>query len=610
MKISRLDLTAFKSFAGATFDLRAPRTFIAGLNGAGKTSLREGIRYVLTGRAQGLDGKGSGVDRLAPTFATGDGVKVSAWVEGIGAVTRTWLHGTSSLEVQGFTGTPTEQQAALYAKLNTSEAFLQACLDSSVFLHLHHAEAKALVLGLLDVHIAINDSVVGVPKGDGVEVTVSSTVYTLDQLDAAYAKAFEDRKAAKQRVKGAFVPPEPVKPPTSVDLPSIEARLSELRGQLAAEAARIAGTEGQKAILDKQLVAALSREPIPTVPADLDAQIDGLEERLSVMEADAKQPLPPVEQRIRDSHDVVGIRAAAERLKAFDPKDGCVLDGHIKCPVAKLKFTNRGKDLLETLPATDVPRDTPPVPNPLTAVRKDLDRLKGLKAAQAHAVAANQAQEETEARIRAELVALPDVSSAQDTIAGLQESIRKGEGIQKAAQAYLAGLKAHDDAARHRQTLEAEVARLETLVAVLGPSGARVKALGDALGRFEAAVNASLTAFGWAVHFEVEPWQVVVNGRAVETYSRSEQHRIGIALQVAIAELSGIDFAIVDELDMLDAKNRETMGVVLLRSPLAQVIILGTREADSALPRGSVSLSAYRIGQQDGRSVILERGAA
>ena len=67
--------------------------------------------------------------------------------------------------------------------------------------------------------------------------------------------------------------------------------------------------------------------------------------------------------------------------------------------------------------------------------------------------------------------------------------------------------------------------------------------------------------------------------------------------------------AVVDELDMLDGKNRETMGVVLLRSALEQVIILGTREADSALPRANAVMSAYRIGQQDGRSVILERGA-
>ncbi len=707
MKISRLDLTSFKSFAGATFDLRAPRTLIAGLNASGKTSTRESMRYVLTGKAQGLDGKGSGQEHLIPKVADGDGVKVSAWIDGVGSVTRSWLHGTSSLEVQGFTGTPTEQQAALYEKLGTTEAMLTACLDSSVFLDLHHAEAKALVLQLLNVTVPVE-----IPaSADRTEEVVR---YTLDQLDAAYAKAFEDRKAAKQKVKGAFVPPSPVKPETSVDLAAIETRLKELRGSLAAVAATIAGTEGQKAVLDRQLVEALTRYAIPVVPEDLDAQIEGLEERLAAMEADTQAPVPepPPLRAGSPTEDPARVRSAAEKLIAFDPSRGCVLDGGVKCPVAKLKFTNRGKDLLEQvrnvpregvesadgidslqvretaakwaallpglpqrayaeLAASQSPDDLTPdekgdvqklrqrlseagqapaeavremrgsesaeapsrlqqaitrglaLPsvssgttqgrgtpqNPLTALRTELQTLKSRKIGHQHAVDANLSQTAAQDRIRAEMTALPDVSEAQARIETLQGSLEKGAGVQKAAQAYHTALQGYEQALAHKQTLDAEVVRLEGLVQVLGPSGARVKALGDALGRFEAAVNGSLLPFGWAVHFEVEPWQVVVNGRPVETYSRSEQHRIGIALQVAIAELSGIGFAVVDELDMLDAKNRETMGVVLLRSALEQVIILGTREAESPLPKGSAALASYRIGQQDGRSVILERGS-
>lgn len=606
MKISRLDLTSFKSFSGATFDLRSPRVFVAGTNGAGKTSCREAIRYALTGKAQALDGKGAGVDLLAPTFAQGDGVKVSAWIDGLGSVTRSWLHGTSALEVQGFTGTPTEQQAALYEKLGTSEAFLQAVLDTSVFLDLHHADAKALVLALLNVRVPVPCEVV--PTMDPGE---SKTVeLTLDMLDAAYAHAFEARKAAKQRVKGAFVPEKPVQPPTSIDMGAIEGRLTQLRSQLTEASASIAGTEGQKAVLDRQLVEALRVVSVPTVPEDLDAQIEGLEERLSLMEADADRLTETAVAMTNSTPtETRAIRVVADRLMAFDPKDGCVLDGGIKCPVAKLKFTNRGKNLLEQVPA-EVPRETPPTVNPLTTLRKTLADLTALKARRDQAVADNLSQNATQERIRAEMTALQDVSEAQAKIATIHESLRKGNGIHFAATAYHAALTAYEDALGRRQTLEADVVRLEGLVQVLGPSGARVKALGDALGRFETAVNGSLEPFSWTVGFTVDPWGVVVNGRPVETYSRSEQHRIGIALQVAIAELSGIGFAVVDELDMLDAKNRETMGVVLLRSPLEQVIILGTREVESALPRASTALSAYRIGQQDGRSVILERGAA
>ncbi len=130
-------------------------------------------------------------------------------------------------------------------------------------------------------------------------------------------------------------------------------------------------------------------------------------------------------------------------------------------------------------------------------------------------------------------------------------------------------------------------------------------ALAAALDPFLAAINSFTATFGWTVSIVAEPWAVMVNGRPVSTYSKSAQYRIGIALQIAIARLSGLSFCIVDELDMLDVSNREAVGKMLMASDLEQVIILGTREPGSALPNVSGML-AYRLAQKDGRSEVVE----
>jgi hypothetical protein len=136
-----------------------------------------------------------------------------------------------------------------------------------------------------------------------------------------------------------------------------------------------------------------------------------------------------------------------------------------------------------------------------------------------------------------------------------------------------------------------------------------VQALATALGPFQTTVNETLSGFGWTVTFQVDPWQVQVNGRAVDTYSRSEQHRIGIALQMAIAQMSGLGFAVVDELDMMTAGNRELMGRVLYNSKLDQVIVLSSREPETPLPDAIriPGMIAIRLGSADGRSVVLEQ---
>ncbi len=51
MRLSFLDLKGFRSFKGEQMELGAPRVLFAGLNGTGKTTVRDAIQWTLLGIA-------------------------------------------------------------------------------------------------------------------------------------------------------------------------------------------------------------------------------------------------------------------------------------------------------------------------------------------------------------------------------------------------------------------------------------------------------------------------------------------------------------------------------------------------------------------------------
>ncbi len=272
MKITKLDLRAFKSYRDVEFPLEAPRVLIAGLNNSGKTSVRESVKWALTGRCQGLDGKGSGAELLIP--AGTDFALVGMQIPDVGTLSRLQNGSGASFKVEGWSGTGVVQQSALYAKLAPNPTYLDAVLDSGLFLDLHHAEAKALVLALLNVRIKLGEA-------------ENAPVYSLEELDRLYDQAFEDRKGAKVRLKAFHLPPLPSLDPHPPK-PDVETQLAKLKGQLEALTRETGEGLGRRAELQRQIerakvrethFGALTEDEVVTAIADLD-------ERLSIVEAD------------------------------------------------------------------------------------------------------------------------------------------------------------------------------------------------------------------------------------------------------------------------------------------------------------------------------------
>lgn len=597
MTITRLELKNFRAARGLTLPTNSRRVLVAGINGAGKTSVREAVRWTLRGVCDGTDLKGAGAEVLVPTGASEASVALN--IAGLGAVSRTFTeHGGAAFSVEGFTGSSGTQQQALLQKLGVSAAWLDACLETEYFSRLHHADGKALIMSLLDVKVPV--------EGIG--------SLTLDELDVRYKHAFEQRKTAKQKL--TLIPPAPL-PAVPDSYAALQQRLGDrdvieacttllaaLREQLTASAGTLGEQVGQRRALEQEQQRLQDTLNLGAPTDDAAGEVlERLRTELAALTGEPAQATPGMTLPLSA---VAQLKTKAQTLADHKPSSGCVLDGTVPCKTPVKAFLARAEALRSEIAAVPTEslsgRDR-------TAVR-DLERqieasvaLLQTNERQRAAVAAAHLRLPD---VTAELAKLPDTTAAEADIAELKKRITRGEEVLGQARTYVQALQQHEQMKAQRAHLEQQLAELETRVEMLGPKGLRVQALGEAMGRFESAINRSTEAWGWQVSIVPEPWTVLANGRPVETYSRSERYRLGIAVQLAVAELSGLSFAIVDELDMLNTANRKRLLRQIHNSPLEQVLVLSTMDDEQAFPQPPEGWTFLRLAQVEGQSTVVE----
>ncbi|KKN13434.1 hypothetical protein LCGC14_1006280, partial [marine sediment metagenome] len=121
----------------------------------------------------------------------------------------------------------------------------------------------------------------------------------------------------------------------------------------------------------------------------------------------------------------------------------------------------------------------------------------------------------------------------------------------------------------------------ETLVEFFGPTGVKAKLVGDRSTDFCAALNRHLIRFGFAVSVKAGQLWVCTDvpagsALAIHQLSDSEKFRFGVAFQIALAEITGLKFAVIDHADILDDDCRQQLTAMLMEAQLDQAIVLST----------------------------------
>lgn len=128
----------------------------------------------------------------------------------------------------------------------------------------------------------------------------------------------------------------------------------------------------------------------------------------------------------------------------------------------------------------------------------------------------------------------------------------------------------------------------------LAPAGIPAKLLSKALAPVNTALEILAGLSGWSVPAVSESMAITYGGRAFELCSESARWRCNTMLTLVIAQLSGLKFAVLDRLDVLELKGRPQLCSMVSKlvdiGNLDSLVMCGTMKAKPAMPDGFQSL--------------------
>lgn len=602
--ITQIEARHFRRLKQIDLALARGVTLVVGENGAGKSSLAAAVEFTLTGACRWTDRRGAGYKILINHEAAEAGSSVVLHTDFAGMVERQLTPDGTSLDVDGRGGG--NAKALLQVALPEPEV-LNAMLRSDGFTSLSPKEQQEILFMLdggrtgaewfrehltpeecevLDEHLASRTT------GSALAEKLYQGAYSMRTMANKQAAAAKARRDQYQRpAKVAETAPEAELREELVGLRAIQATLHEQIG--AADAARLAATKART----RQATAEEEAARIKAALDALDNVVAPTAEEMSEAEAhlaDCRAAMSEAGTQARAAQMVLATRKAQlERFVQLD--SGCVL-GNVECPmdeatrqriieeeteaVQALEETlaalqqrddEAARSAGETADATGILRERKVIAE---SIARDRDRLteeltwatKRLNEAQEEAAEADETDVETLRQEAADVTAkIADYDARLSAAARYQQGIAEYERLTQEAEAAIA---------------KADL--LNQLVAKLAPDGLPAQAMGSVTAEILARINEVLAQFT-DFQLTAEPGagftpSVVRDGFEMPVFalSESEELRVGAAIQVALAALTGFGFIVVDAADRLDGKNRERLLRMLSAQEMVQALVLAT----------------------------------
>lgn len=599
MNIRSIQLANFSSHAATTLDFKEKVTILTGAMNSGKSSLVQAIEYVLTGQLEHYRGARSPVKEVIRAGEGGCSVKaVLELAPSVGGHAKR-VKSTDGPET--FTwgedvGLPAE--AAMMAALKIRKpGVLNALMNTGDFFELDPKDQKELILSIIGAEVK-NAEVRKLFQGEADALKlVSVDLDSVQAIDAVYKQVYDERTVVNRELKEllAVKPPDGEEPP----MDRIKSRIKEL--------------EDQKSEVQKELGGAIERVKAATV----DTKRQGLQERLDKatkwLEANPDVNKAELEHvaKVLDECTKTLYQAGLDRekyvneatqnkiamgvhesnmktLKAFKGK--CVAGDH-DCPVPAAEMEKAKKiqmDLYYECTVTEerLKQAHFAVEASVKSSQTKLEEAqRSLKSKQA-VVDERTSQLQHKGMLEAELniagepqgppKELTDaVEALKLHIAELNARIEKGNLQRDAATKWVTYRDQYNFGIERRKTLETKKRHLEALIDFLGPAGVKIQLIDAKLSGFLGLVTTALNKFGFEFSFQVNPWAISAKGRPINRLSRSERFRLGIAIQVGIAQVTGLRFIIVDNAEILTSEARAQM-LGLCSEALDQAIIAMT----------------------------------
>jgi DNA repair exonuclease SbcCD ATPase subunit len=546
-----------------------------GQNYSGKSTILDALCFALKGVCRGTDEAGRNSDRLISADGNGRQLAKSFTVKvetDVGVIERTGPGDGPRSAVQTAVD-------GLLGRASTRLVDPRLLIQSTWFFELTANEQKAVIQRLTAAEVRRQD-VAGALGQDFAAIEAlwpaEEASRSLSDLDEIEKHVREQRRLAKKEADflrpvdlGSY--PEAIRKLTVAQAEDLEqkigTKLKALKDQARQQSAGPEIERGKLVLLEgavEALKMQIASQPIASIQ-DLDKDIASTEAEIAKRrEGAVGMPGPS---------DVVGAKAKLAQLKTATGK--CWVCDRLLDEKHKAKI--RAKLEGEIASAEKAQAEIVTLQRQVAKLTAWLDDRRQARADLAAALKANEGvAEKMDAALRAVEKQRAVVKALQPAEEGLDARIKTGDERLVEVRTYLQARRLYERQLKQVEVVSARVATMERLCEALGPKGPVRTGIASTGGvDFAAAVNEVAAPLGLNVAIEPEPFRILARGRDASLLSTSQQLRLGFAMQIVIARMTGLGFVCVDNLDWIDQAGRRTISQAVRTIP-EQVFVCAT----------------------------------
>jgi DNA repair exonuclease SbcCD ATPase subunit len=576
MIIKSLSITNLRSHHHTDLNGFEKVSMLIGQNYSGKSTILDALCYAFRGVCRGTDEGGRNADQLVSADGNGRPLAKSFTVKvetDAGIIERTGPGDGPRSAVQTAVD-------GLLGRASTRLVDPRLLIQSTWFFSLSANEQKAVIQKLTAAEVRRED----VAQALGQDFAAIEALWPaelqarpLGDLDEIEKHVREQRRLAKKEAD--FLRPvdlgtysEAVRKLSVAEAEDLEqkiaTKLATLKDQHRKQSTgpelerrRLADLESHVEALKMQMAG----KPIVSVH-DLDKDIASTEAEIARRQGE----LTRLMNNPREAED------AAAKLEQLRAATG-------KCWVCERLLDEKHKAKIRTRLEKQI-KDAADTQAGIVALDRELKKVKAWlddrRQAKADLVAALKANEGAAERLDAAVTAVEKqravVGALQPLEEGLDARIKTGDERLIEIRTYLQARRLYERQTNAAAAAQTRVATMERLCETLGPKGPIRAALAGTGGvDFAAAVNEVAMPLGLNVAIEAEPFRILARGRDASLLSTSQQLRLGFAMQVVIARMTGLGFVCVDNLDWIDQAGRRTISQAVRTIP-EQVFVCAT----------------------------------
>jgi chromosome segregation ATPase len=589
VNIKGIAIRGFRGLEATDLELEDGGAFITGMNGSGKSSVLEAIRFALLGYCQNTDRRGAGAKTLIAAGAEEASIDIELAGDRDPKSVRLRVvipkAGAGRWNAEDYeTGKPVAAKPEqLWPWIGVSEATLAAALVPA-----EHVTTQGFgnVLADLQAGTVAPETLLELCQKERLDAILEDypattgddfprQLRTLAGLRALGEEAYEWRRAAGRKVKdfAAKIPAEPPKPPTKRDGSPLGTE-----DAAAVQKAFVSLSRTRDALMQE---IGEARQLAKVTPAgsieELEKTIAGLEEANEKANAAGREAQKEHREAIDNVEAIKarlatlrhGIEATERRIEelsmemeAYTVGKPCKTCGakwtEARVKKATAKVRNTRMELVERLKNNEaleknLGADLEKADAEVAKITQNAE--KGTNAAVAAGSELAKARQELELAKRVAGVRSPE--AVESDLVAVDEKLDRA----KAAMGELAKMAEYEAQKAELEKWRARYDDLDWRVKAFRDGGVLNKLGADNLRAFEETVDAALEPFGYAFGLEVDGKVVIVKLarrgeelRLIERASSGERKLAEVAVALAFAEETGL--ALLDDLDHLDGLNR------------------------------------------------------